>query len=84
MPGAVAAGVIDSCTLMDLMRIVSLVPAATEIAAALGLIDQVVGVSHECDFPDEASQRPRITRCSVHNAGLTSREVDQWVPADVA
>jgi iron complex transport system substrate-binding protein len=61
------------------MRIVSLLPAATEIAAALGLIDQVVGVSHECDFPDEASQRPSVTRCPIHGAGLTSAAVDQWV-----
>lgn len=60
-------------------RIVSLVPAATEIAAALGLMDQVVGVSHECDFPSEANQRPRVTHCPVHNTGLTSREVDEWV-----
>jgi iron complex transport system substrate-binding protein len=60
-------------------RIASLLPAATEIAAALGLMDQVVGVSHECDFPDEANQRPRITHCPVHNAGLTSRDVDEWV-----
>jgi iron complex transport system substrate-binding protein len=61
------------------LRIVSLFPAATEIAAALGLLDQVVGVSHECDFPEEASARPRVTHCPVHNAGLTSGEVDQWV-----
>jgi iron complex transport system substrate-binding protein len=60
-------------------RIVSLLPAATEIAAALGLMDQVVGVSHECDFPDEANTRPRVTHCPVHNAGLSSGEVDQWV-----
>jgi iron complex transport system substrate-binding protein len=61
------------------LRIVSLLPAATEIAAGLGLLDQVVGVSHECDFPEEASARPRVTHCPVHNAGLTSGEVDQWV-----
>jgi iron complex transport system substrate-binding protein len=60
-------------------RIVSLLPAATEIAAALGLMDEVVGVSHECDFPNEANTRPRVTRCPVHNAGLASKEVDQWV-----
>ncbi|HKQ38596.1 MAG TPA: cobalamin-binding protein [Verrucomicrobiae bacterium] len=60
-------------------RIVSLLPAATEIAAALGLMDNVVGVSHECDFPDEANVRPRVTRCPVHNRGLTSKEVDEWV-----
>jgi iron complex transport system substrate-binding protein len=61
------------------MRIVSLLPAATEIVAALGLMDQVVGVSHECDFPEQASQRPRVTQCPVHQADLTSREVDEWV-----
>ena len=61
------------------MRIVSLLPAATEIAAALGLLDQVVGVSHECDFPEQANQRPRVTQCPVHQADLTSREVDEWV-----
>ena len=60
-------------------RIVSLLPAATEIAAALGLMGDVVGVSHECDFPIEANTRPRVTRCPIHNAGLSSREVDEWV-----
>jgi iron complex transport system substrate-binding protein len=61
------------------LRIVSLLPAATEIAAALGLMDHVVGVSHECDFPEEANARPRVTHCPVHNASLASGEVDEWV-----
>ena len=62
------------------MRIVSLLPAATEIAGALGLMQQVVGVvSHECDFPEEVNALPRVTRCSVHNAELSSREVNEWV-----
>jgi iron complex transport system substrate-binding protein len=60
-------------------RIISLLPAATEITGALGLMDQVVGVSHECDFPEETKNRPRVTHCPVHNAGLTSYEVDEWV-----
>ena len=60
-------------------RIVSLLPAATEIADALGLMEQVVGVSHECDFPAEANQRPRVTHCPVHGRGLTSAEIDHWV-----
>jgi iron complex transport system substrate-binding protein len=60
-------------------RIVSLLPAATEIAAALGLMDQVFGVSHECDFPTEANERPRVTRCAVHGTELASRDVDEWV-----
>jgi len=55
------------------------VPAATEIAAALGLMDDVVGVSHECDFPKEANARPRVTHCPVHHAGLASKDVDEWV-----
>jgi iron complex transport system substrate-binding protein len=63
----------------EVKRIVSLVPAATEIAAALGLMDQVVGVSHECDFPGAANERPRVTHCPIHRAGLTSSEVDAWV-----
>jgi len=61
------------------MRIVSLLPAATEIAAALGMMEEVVGVSHECDFPSEAIERPRITHCPVHDGDLASRDVDQWV-----
>ena len=60
-------------------RIVSLLPAATEIAGALGLMDQIVGVSHECDFPNQANELPRVTHCPVQNAGLSSREVDEWV-----
>src|SRR5437868_1621441 len=39
----------------------------------------VFGVSHECDFPEEANARPRVTRCPIHNAGLSSQEVDDWV-----
>lgn len=60
-------------------RIVSLLPAATEIAAALGLIEEIVGVSHECDFPKEVNLRPRITQCPVQGAALASVEVDEWV-----
>src|SRR5947207_6808670 len=64
---------------MKSCRIVSLLPAATEIAAALGLIDEIAGVSHECDYPAEANKRPRVTHCRIHHTGLTSREVDESV-----
>jgi iron complex transport system substrate-binding protein len=60
-------------------RIVSLLPAATEIAAALGLMERVVGVSHECDFPNDANEQPRVTRCAVQGAELASCDVDEWV-----
>src|SRR5205814_9822688 len=57
----------------------SLLPAVTAIAVAVGLMEGVVGVCHECDFPDEANTRARVTHCPMHKAGLSSAEVDQWV-----
>ncbi len=60
------------------VRVVSLLPAATEILWALGLGPQVVGVSHECDYPPEARTRDRVVRTAVDPHGH-SREVDQQV-----
>ncbi len=61
------------------MRIASLLPSATEIAFALGLGDQVVAVSHECDYPPEASKRPVLTKLAIHQKIHKSLEVDQEV-----
>lgn len=66
------------------MRIVSLIPAATEIVGALGLMDGLVGVSHECDFPSKANDKPRVTRCEIHESGLPSDVVDRWVRETLA
>jgi iron complex transport system substrate-binding protein len=60
------------------MRIASLVPSATEMLFALGLGDSVVGVTHECDYPDEAVERPHLTRSAVP-AGLSASEIDREV-----
>jgi iron complex transport system substrate-binding protein len=60
------------------MRIVSLVPSATELLFALGVGDEVTAVTHECDFPPEALDLPRITR-DVIGPGLSSGEVDRTV-----
>jgi iron complex transport system substrate-binding protein len=65
------------------MRIVSLVPHATELLFALGLGDQVVGVTHECDYPDEAQDRPQVTR-DVLAPGLAPGEIDAAVRARTA
>jgi iron complex transport system substrate-binding protein len=62
-----------------LVRAVSLLPAATEIVAALGCVDRLVGVSHECDWPPEVSDRPRVTRCEIHGGRLASADADRWV-----
>src|SRR5258706_8516471 len=61
------------------MRVVSLLPAATEIVAALGRLDGLVAVRHECDFPPEVATKPRITRCEIHGNALPSAEIDRWV-----
>jgi iron complex transport system substrate-binding protein len=61
------------------MKVVSLLPAATEMMYALGLTDQLVAVSHDCDHPAQVAEKPQITRCEIHGAGLSSREVDEWV-----
>ena len=60
------------------MRIASLVPSATEALFALGLGDQVVAVTHECDHPPEVVDLPRLTR-SVIPAGLEPGEIDARV-----
>jgi iron complex transport system substrate-binding protein len=60
------------------MRIVSLVPSATEMLFALGLGSDVIAVTHECDFPPAARELPRVTR-DVLPSGLTSAEIDAAV-----
>lgn len=58
------------------VRIVSLVPAGTEILFALGVGDHVVAVSHECDYPAAARHRPRITSSVVPTERLSSAAID--------
>lgn len=60
------------------MRIVSLLPSATEIVCQLGLADQLVGVTHECDYPAFVTRLPKVTRTLIpHDA--TSQEIDSLV-----
>ena len=60
------------------MKIVSLVPSATEMLFALGLGDDLIAVTHECDYPPEALELPRITRRTLPE-DLTSAEIDAAV-----
>lgn len=60
------------------MKIASLLPSATEIVCSLDLVDQLVGVSHECDFPTIVRDLPHLTR-SVIPTGLEGREIDAMV-----
>ncbi len=61
------------------MRICSLLPSATEILFSLGLGDEVVAVSHECDYPPEASNRPVLTKSAIHQRIHKSAEIDREV-----
>src|ERR1700761_3853912 len=60
------------------MRIVSLVPAATELLFALELGDEVVGVTHECDYPPQVRDLPKVTRV-VLPPDLSPAEIDAAV-----
>ncbi|MCS7469831.1 cobalamin-binding protein [Stieleria sp. ICT_E10.1] len=60
------------------MRIISLLPSATEIICALGLRDQLVGVSHECDYPPSVSDLPKVTR-TIIPGDASSCEIDALV-----
>jgi iron complex transport system substrate-binding protein len=42
-------------------------------------MDQLVAVSHECDYPEEANAKPRVTFCEIYGKGLPSAEIDRWV-----
>src|SRR5919106_2984685 len=61
------------------MRICSLIPSATEIAFALGLGEQVVAVSHECDYPAEARHKAVVVRSTMDSNQMTSAEIDSRV-----
>lgn len=61
------------------MRICSLLPGATEIAFALGLGDDVIGVTHECDYPVQARDKLVIVRSLIDSHRMTSLEIDRWV-----
>jgi iron complex transport system substrate-binding protein len=61
------------------VRICSLLPGATEILVALGLRDQLIAISHECDFPPEVTGLPRMTTSVVDPSRLSSAEIDAFV-----
>jgi iron complex transport system substrate-binding protein len=67
----------------DRVKILSLLPSATEILYALDLGDQVVAVTHECDYPPEAQSKPRITENVIDHERLTSAEIDHHVATNI-
>lgn len=68
---------------MSALRIVSLLPSATEIVAAVGMTDNLVGRSHQCDFPAQVRHLPALSETKVNLDG-TSRDIDRRVNEIIA
>jgi iron complex transport system substrate-binding protein len=66
------------------MRICSLLPSATEVIALLGLSDELVGISHECDYPPSVRNLPIMVEPMVPPHGLASADIDRQVRQLVA
>jgi len=65
------------------MKICSLLPGATEVIAALGLADDLVGISHECDYPPAITHKPVMVRATIDGEHSSSAEIDHQVKAAV-
>ncbi|MGW6931394.1 cobalamin-binding protein [Lentzea sp. NPDC054927] len=61
------------------MRIVSLLPASTDIVAELGLVSHLVGRTHECDWPPEVAAVPVVTSTGIDQNAVSSREISATV-----
>jgi iron complex transport system substrate-binding protein len=64
---------------MNELRLISFLPAATEMAFALGLGDRLAGVSHECDFPPAAKKKPVVVKAALPLETMSLREIDVTV-----
>src|SRR5450432_302451 len=60
-------------------RIVSFFPSATEMACALGLHDQLVGITHECDYPPSVRAKPIVVSSAISMETMTQAEIDRTV-----
>jgi iron complex transport system substrate-binding protein len=66
------------------VRTVSLLPSATDMIADLGLMDSLVGVSEDCNWPPEVASKPVVARSRIDMSGLTSAQIDEIVTASSA
>lgn len=66
------------------MKIYSFIPSATEMVYALGLGDQLFGVTHECDYPPDARRKPVAIRSLVDTSRMSQREIDEMVVASMS
>ncbi len=65
------------------LKIVSLLPSATEIVCALGLEENLVGITHECDYPESIKDRPALTQSRISHETMSSLEIDHAVRSNL-
>ena len=65
------------------LKIVSLLPSATEIVCALGLENNLVGITHECDYPLPVKSRPALTASRISHETMSSAEIDHAVRSNL-
>lgn len=65
------------------MKIISLLPSATEIVCALGLEENLVGITHECDFPVSITDKPPLTASRISHETMSSKEIDHAVRSQI-
>jgi iron complex transport system substrate-binding protein len=69
---------------MSKLRIASFLPSATEMICALGLFNQLIAISHECNYPLEVKQKPVVVKNAINYSSLTPTEIDQIVSQRIA
>jgi len=67
----------------SLIKIVSLLPSATEIVCALGLEENLIGITHECDYPLSITGRPPLTASRISHETMSSAEIDHAVRSNL-
>jgi iron complex transport system substrate-binding protein len=65
------------------LRIASLLPSSTEIVCALGLEENLVGITHECDYPPSVKNLPHLTASRISHETMSSREIDHAVRSNL-
>jgi iron complex transport system substrate-binding protein len=60
-------------------RIVSFLPSSTEILYEIRADSQLVGVTHECKYPDDAKRKPRVINCSFDASKMNSKDIDEKI-----
>ena len=61
-------------------RIISFLPSATELIYELGAQERLFGVTHECNYPSDASNKPRVIESIFEPKKMSSQEIDDKIP----